>query len=281
MAHLIEVSGHGDLVQRVAAIRNHAFVRELAGDEELGEWLRAHGLTLAEAARIQPTYDAAWNYQHFCSGAPYGVLIYAEIVDATSARVLSVHGERSDVKVGQVVRMDRRREGAPAPERGGPDGGRVPVGELRVLGRSLHTGEEEGELVWPSTGHVVRDGFVEKGNRVPFVTAVRMLQSPSCAMDMAKLYSPEKFRDGVEVPQHLPAPLDGAAAPPTTSGGAGSTAPGSDASPAAGCWCRASAGVDTEPGQLLTASLLVVAASRRAFRRASPRRAPGRGDPSG
>jgi hypothetical protein len=56
MAYLIDRSGRGDLVDRIAATRNNAFIPELARDAELSGWLDSVGLTLAEAARVQPTY---------------------------------------------------------------------------------------------------------------------------------------------------------------------------------------------------------------------------------
>ncbi len=56
MAYLIEQSGHGDLVARVAATNNNARIRELKSDPELVAWLRDNGLTAAEAAHIQPEY---------------------------------------------------------------------------------------------------------------------------------------------------------------------------------------------------------------------------------
>jgi hypothetical protein len=56
MAYLIERSGRGDIVDRVALTRNNAFIAELAGDRELRSWLDSVGLTVAEAARIQPSY---------------------------------------------------------------------------------------------------------------------------------------------------------------------------------------------------------------------------------
>jgi hypothetical protein len=57
MAYLIDRSGRGDIVDQVAATRNNAFISELAGDPELGRWLDSVGLSVTEAARIQPTYD--------------------------------------------------------------------------------------------------------------------------------------------------------------------------------------------------------------------------------
>ncbi len=56
MAFLIAASGRGDLVDRVARTRNNAYVPALADEPGLAAWLDRHGLTIAEAARIQPTY---------------------------------------------------------------------------------------------------------------------------------------------------------------------------------------------------------------------------------
>jgi hypothetical protein len=57
MAYLIERSGEGALVSRLARTRNQAYVRDLAGDPALAAWLNRNGLTLDEAARIQPEYS--------------------------------------------------------------------------------------------------------------------------------------------------------------------------------------------------------------------------------
>ena len=56
MAYLIARSGRGDIVERIASERNTAYVRELTDDPELVAWLDDHGLTAAEAGRIQPMY---------------------------------------------------------------------------------------------------------------------------------------------------------------------------------------------------------------------------------
>ena len=60
MGFLIEQSGHGDVVARVNARLNYAYIAEIALDPELGPqlhaWLDANGLALSEAARIQPAY---------------------------------------------------------------------------------------------------------------------------------------------------------------------------------------------------------------------------------
>lgn len=56
MAYLIEQSGRGDLVARVAATNNYAYIRDLKADPELVAWLRESGLTAGEAGLIQPSF---------------------------------------------------------------------------------------------------------------------------------------------------------------------------------------------------------------------------------
>jgi hypothetical protein len=56
MAYLIDRSGRGDIVEHVAATRNNGFIPELADDPELVSWLDSTGLSVGEAARIQPSY---------------------------------------------------------------------------------------------------------------------------------------------------------------------------------------------------------------------------------
>jgi len=56
MAYLIDRSGRGDIVDRIASTRNNASIAELADDGELLAWLDSTGLSVAEAARIQPFY---------------------------------------------------------------------------------------------------------------------------------------------------------------------------------------------------------------------------------
>jgi hypothetical protein len=56
VGHLLVSSGRRDIVDRVAAMNNNVWVRELAGDSAFVAWLDTHGLTVAEAARIQAPY---------------------------------------------------------------------------------------------------------------------------------------------------------------------------------------------------------------------------------
>jgi hypothetical protein len=57
MGALLALTGREDIVARVVATDNHVRVRELAGDAEFVAWLDEHGLTLDEAARVQPAYE--------------------------------------------------------------------------------------------------------------------------------------------------------------------------------------------------------------------------------
>jgi hypothetical protein len=63
MAALIESTGQRALVARVAREHNLAHIKELAQDAELVAWLDENGLTVDEAAHIQPSYgipDPEW-----------------------------------------------------------------------------------------------------------------------------------------------------------------------------------------------------------------------------
>jgi hypothetical protein len=56
VGHLLASSGRRDIVDRVARTDNNVRVAQLAGDTAFTAWLDANGLTLAEAAWIQPKY---------------------------------------------------------------------------------------------------------------------------------------------------------------------------------------------------------------------------------
>lgn len=56
LAYLIARSGRPDLLARIAATHNTAYVSELSDDAELAEWLARNGLTIEEATDIQPAH---------------------------------------------------------------------------------------------------------------------------------------------------------------------------------------------------------------------------------
>ncbi len=57
MAYLVDRSGRGDIVDHIAKTRNNAYIPALTDDRRLVAWLEQSGLSVAEAARIQPAYD--------------------------------------------------------------------------------------------------------------------------------------------------------------------------------------------------------------------------------
>ncbi|HYM79865.1 MAG TPA: hypothetical protein VEY91_00470 [Candidatus Limnocylindria bacterium] len=65
---MIERSGEAALVARIARSRNLARIRDLAGEKALVAWLDGNGLTLAEAARIQPAYEGERPSDNFVQG---------------------------------------------------------------------------------------------------------------------------------------------------------------------------------------------------------------------
>jgi hypothetical protein len=108
MAHLLELGGAATLVERVARDNNNAFVRELAGDAELLAWLDAAGISVEEAAAIQPGYCDV-PAKNICGGtfqtrvvnAP-GVVEVKPNGDGTGT-VVAVYGDALGVKVGEAV----------------------------------------------------------------------------------------------------------------------------------------------------------------------------------
>ena len=61
MAYLVDRSGGSDIVDNIAKTRNNAYIRELTDDRKLVAWLDASGLSVSEAARIQPSYPGDPN----------------------------------------------------------------------------------------------------------------------------------------------------------------------------------------------------------------------------
>jgi len=85
MAFLIAASGRGDIVDHVARTRNNAYVPALADEPGLAAWLDRHGLALAEAARIQPTYGGGGGVQDEKPSSGYVVAtVLAGAVSAVS-----------------------------------------------------------------------------------------------------------------------------------------------------------------------------------------------------
>lgn len=113
MAHLLEQGGERALVDKIARERNNAYVRELADEPGLLAWLAAAGLTVEEAAAIQPGYCAIYS-ECFCGGdfafPSYPVPATGVLEGVTLAnglvRVTAVYGDAQGVTVGSEVAID-------------------------------------------------------------------------------------------------------------------------------------------------------------------------------
>ncbi len=102
MAALLEATGHHDLVARVARTANLARVPALAADGEFSAWLRHHGLTVDEAAAIQPAYHA-----HIEAHLQPTVAVFASAYGGGDAS-----GVRASVSPGARVGVRRVRSGS-------------------------------------------------------------------------------------------------------------------------------------------------------------------------
>jgi hypothetical protein len=103
VAHLLALSGEQALVQRIARERNHARVHELANEPRLVAWLRAVGLTLEEAAAIQPSYVVN-RADCLCGGTSvFGAPSFGTL---PARGVLIGHGLRNE-GLNVIVRVDQ------------------------------------------------------------------------------------------------------------------------------------------------------------------------------
>lgn len=100
VAWLVEQSGAPELVDRVATTANHAYVDELA--PVLGDWLAENGISVSEAARIQPGYCQTASY---CLPDDWSTLVEVAVVDPSSgqAEVVEAFGPSSDLIAGQMI----------------------------------------------------------------------------------------------------------------------------------------------------------------------------------
>jgi hypothetical protein len=116
VAHLLEVGGKADLVQRIVRERNNATVAELADEEELVAWLDAAGLSVDEAARIQPSYRKCSPSVSscLCAIAPRGVVEGEFLIQegrSNSFRVDAVYGEVLGARVGDELPLSAGTNG--------------------------------------------------------------------------------------------------------------------------------------------------------------------------
>lgn len=108
MAHLIEATDGApkDLVQYVARERNFARIHALADISELVLWLEANGLTLEEAAMIQPEYCGSPAENCVCQSVSYQGLVRGTADTATTHMTVdAIHGPVTGVALGDVLAL--------------------------------------------------------------------------------------------------------------------------------------------------------------------------------
>lgn len=119
VAHLVEASGGAAQVADLAARRNLAYVDELAAEPGLLAWLDAAGISLAEAAAIQPGYsrvpsECVCGQEWFNPAPPYAVPATAVLDVRVTGQVSgfeqlgvidAIDGTTSAYAVGQTVRV--------------------------------------------------------------------------------------------------------------------------------------------------------------------------------
>lgn len=107
VAHLVERSGRADLAREVHQRHNNALVWELAKEPGFASWAAANGLTLAELARIQPSYcDYTHADECICSSEPVQAVLEAKVEPGRRiGTVLTIYGE-STLAIGDEVSLD-------------------------------------------------------------------------------------------------------------------------------------------------------------------------------
>lgn len=122
MAHLIESTGQPEdlaLVRWVAQERNLAYIAELADLDGLQRWLEVHGLSVDEAAAIQPAYGYCVSRSELICGSdfdtaqPGRTVARALLVEPSTERLEPVYeiveiiraGDRPAYTVGESIRV--------------------------------------------------------------------------------------------------------------------------------------------------------------------------------
>lgn len=108
VAHLMEISGLKSLVQHIAQTDNFATVHELSRFPQLRAWLKASGLSLQEAACIQPTYCFISQAQEcFCNNSAESSVAVATVLGVESQSILlrvdRIEGESRSLSLGQEL----------------------------------------------------------------------------------------------------------------------------------------------------------------------------------
>ena len=112
MAHLLELGGQAPLVERVARERNNARIRELVDEPGLLAWLDAAGISVAEAAAIQPGYCSdvtdcvcGGDFSYVDYPVPARGVLEGVVQASGAARVERTYGDALGVALGAEVTL--------------------------------------------------------------------------------------------------------------------------------------------------------------------------------
>lgn len=121
MAHLLEIGGQHELVEKIARERNYARVHELADEPLLLEWLDAAGLTVEEAATIQPGYSCTTPASCVCGKSgwqthqlpvPAKAVLQAVVLPNSALQVEKVYGQTALVVGDKLTYAGEAKEGS-------------------------------------------------------------------------------------------------------------------------------------------------------------------------
>lgn len=135
MGHLVIASGHADFAEEIHENRNNAYIPEIAAaDGRLARWLEANGMTLEEAARVQPSYGPPSLYSVLSVGLD------------SLGRVWAFGGDQNSI--GNVALL--RREGTKWTSQGGGFGA---AGFCLTRGGDAAVLQSESRVTWKGTAY--------------------------------------------------------------------------------------------------------------------------------
>lgn len=109
MGALISWNGGDDVVRHIRATRNLATVPRLRDEPGLAEWLTSHGMTVEEAALVQPTYYVCTPAIDVCRRKQYGQTWAANgqtaMAPYTDARAATADGQCAVAKAAFAPRF--------------------------------------------------------------------------------------------------------------------------------------------------------------------------------
>jgi hypothetical protein len=190
VAHLMERSGAVSLAARIAAERNGAYVPEMVDLPGVAAWLDAAGLTVDEAAKIQPVYGCYRASRIVCEGWPTIVSPTVTLEAVLEVCAQSPPGDASPGARGQTIVLanhgpsTRYQPGDTLPLFSGPGVSGVSIVTVRTVGGS----EMFSAFPLDTDGRVT---FMESVSQSPLTLTreqlMQALRSSSCIETLASI----------------------------------------------------------------------------------------------